>query len=501
MQQEKDTLSVGATVQDPAGERYVVESLLGQGGLGAVYLVRDRRCAQNLFALKEIIDPNKHDRARFSFEGEVLKRLNHKALPCVYRVFAQGKRQRMYLLMDYIEGQNLEVLLKEQPAHRFSLPQVLTVIDPIVDALSYLHRQQPPIVHRDVKPANIIVPIGGDGAVLVDFDIAKEYVSDATTGMVRHGSAGYAAPEHYGSGTSPRTDLYSLGATLYTLLTGMVPPHAIDRAVSKEHDPLEPANVSVPAIPYQVAAAIGRAMSISPDDRYETVGQFWQEVTAFVPQQQEPFETRRASVAAPRPRTLPGQNSQRSTGTLLKQRGMASVTKRRGAFFVAVLALLLTVILAIGGLSYALLDNGSPTVLRGSIAPSASTLPHSTAPTVHPTHQALYPALTAAYAGTVVDLMTNEKTALYLTAIEQSGGRMHGFFQGLGLTGSFEGVLTLTGQVQFRLAVGVGDELIAFDGDIKIGGDMVGSFDVLDRQGYRTGEFGLWNVAPAPTLA
>jgi serine/threonine protein kinase len=202
MQQEKRILPVGATVQDPAGDRYVVESLLGQGGLGAVYLVRDRRCAQNLFALKEIIDPNRHDRARLTFEGAVLKRLNHKALPCVYRVFAQDQRQRMYLLMDYIEGQNLEDLLMEQPAHRFSLPRVLTIIDPIVDALSYLHHQDPPIVHRDVKPANIIVPVGGEGAVLVDFDIAKEYVSDATTNMVRHGSVGYAAPEHYGSGTS-----------------------------------------------------------------------------------------------------------------------------------------------------------------------------------------------------------------------------------------------------------------------------------------------------------
>jgi eukaryotic-like serine/threonine-protein kinase len=497
MQQEKHTLPIGATVQDPAGDRYVVESLLGQGGLGAVYLVRDRRCAQNLFALKEIIDPNKHDRARFSFEGEVLKRLNHKALPCVYRVFEQGKRQRMYLLMDYIEGQNLEVLLKEQPAHRFSLPQVLTVIDPIVDALSYLHRQQPPIVHRDVKPANIIVPRGGDGAVLVDFDIAKEYVTDATTGMVRHGSAGYAAPEHYGSGTSPRTDLYSLGATIYTLLTGMVPPHAIDRAVSKGHDPLEPANVSVPAIPNEAAAAIGRAMSISPDDRYETVGQFWQELTALVPEQQEPLAINRASIAAPRPRALSGQRSQRSTGTLLKQRGMASVGKRRGAIFAGILAVLFIVILAIGSLSYALRYNGSPSVLRGSVAPPASP-PRSAAPTVHPTHYPLYPALASAYAGTVVDLMTNEKTALYLTAIEQSGGRMYGFFQGLGLTGSFEGVLTQSGQVQFRLAVGVGDETIVFDGDVKIGGDMVGSFDVVDRQGYRTGEFGLWNVAPAP---
>src|SRR5215472_10879039 len=122
MQQDKRILPVGATVQDPAGDRYVVEGLLGQGGLGAVYLVRDRRCAQNLFALKEIIAPNRHERARFTFEGAVLKRLNHKALPSVYRVFEHYQRQRMYLLMDYIEGQNLEVLRNEQPAHRFSLP-------------------------------------------------------------------------------------------------------------------------------------------------------------------------------------------------------------------------------------------------------------------------------------------------------------------------------------------------------------------------------------------
>ena len=256
-------------------------------------------------------------------------------------------------------------------------------------------------------------------------------------------------PRHYRSGTSPRTDLYSLGATLYTLLTGMVPPHAIDRAVGKEHDPLEPANVSVPAIPYQVAAAIGRAMSISPDDRYETVEQFWQELTAVVPQQQELLAIYRASVTAPPPRAISGQHSQGSAGTLPKQRGKASVTKRRGAIFAGILAVLLTVILAIGGLLYALRYDGFPSVLRGSMAPPASPAPRSAAPTVHPTYYSLYPALASSYAGTVVDLMTNEKTALYLTALEQSGGRMHGFFQGLGLAGSFEGVLTPSGHVQF----------------------------------------------------
>src|SRR6266566_5009197 len=157
-------LKLGATIRDPSGGRYVIEGLLGKGGFGAVYLVRERRDKRRQFALKEVINPNKQDRERFIFEGEILKRLYHRALPRVYRIFEHGKLKRVYMLMDYIKGKNLETLRKEQPEQRFSLSLVLSLMAPIVDALIYLHHQEPPIVHRDIKPENIIVPIGADEA-------------------------------------------------------------------------------------------------------------------------------------------------------------------------------------------------------------------------------------------------------------------------------------------------------------------------------------------------
>ncbi len=174
MLQEQIMLPEGFTIRDSVGDRYVIEGLLGKGRVGAVYLARDWRVKQRLFALKEVINPNKQNRERFIFEAEILKRLDHRALPRVYRIFEHGKLKRVYMLMDYIKGKNLETLRKEQPEQRFSLSLVLALMAPIVDALIYLHHQEPPIVHRDIKPENIIVPIGADEAVLVDFGSAKE---------------------------------------------------------------------------------------------------------------------------------------------------------------------------------------------------------------------------------------------------------------------------------------------------------------------------------------
>src|SRR5947209_17945730 len=179
--QEQITLSIGESIRTHDGDRYVIEGLLGKGGFGAVYLVRDRRVKLRQFALKEVIDSNKRDRERFIFEAEILKRLDHPALPRVHQVFELDNPKRVYMLMDYIKGSDLETLRQEQPAQRFSLPLVLVLMAPIVDALIYLHRQDPPIVHRDIKPENIIVPVGADEAVLVDFGSAKEYTADRTT--------------------------------------------------------------------------------------------------------------------------------------------------------------------------------------------------------------------------------------------------------------------------------------------------------------------------------
>src|SRR5260370_27400619 len=169
-----EALSVGDIIQDPAGGRYVIETLLGEGGSGAVYLVRDQSASQKRFALKEVINPDKHDRERFTFEGQVLWRLEHKALPRVYRVFENDKLRRVYILMDYIEGPNLEVLQKEQPEQRFPLALSLVLLAPIIDALTYLHHQDPPLIHRAVKPANNLVPIKHEGPALVAFGIPQE---------------------------------------------------------------------------------------------------------------------------------------------------------------------------------------------------------------------------------------------------------------------------------------------------------------------------------------
>ena len=266
------------TVRDPGGDQYVIERVLGKGEFGAVYLVRERGHEQRVFALKEMINPNNDERERFAFEAEVLKRLHHPALPRVYRVFENAQLKRVYLVMDYIEGRNLEAFQREQPGQCFTLPVVLALIAPIVDALTYLHAQEPPIVHRDIKPANIILPASGT-AMLVDFGSAKEYIPDITTPILRRRSPGYAAPEQYRQGTSPATDIYGLGATLYALLTGVTPASAPFRVAENwttRVDPLKPAHLLKPEIPVGVAMALQQAMAINAGERFKTVGQFWQ---------------------------------------------------------------------------------------------------------------------------------------------------------------------------------------------------------------------------------
>ena len=174
MLQEQMTLPIGITVQDDHEGYYCVEKLLGKGGFSAVYLVSEQQNKQRVFALKEVLNPSTQDRKRLLFEYELLKRLTHPALPRVYYAFEQAELKRVYLLMEYIKGKDLDVLRNEQQGKRFPLQSALTLLEPIVDALMYLHQQEPPVFHRDVKPANIIVPPDGRSTALVDFRMAKE---------------------------------------------------------------------------------------------------------------------------------------------------------------------------------------------------------------------------------------------------------------------------------------------------------------------------------------
>lgn len=482
MLQEQMVLPVGATIQHPDGERYIIESLLGKGGFGAVYLVRDRHDKEQRFALKEVIDPNARERERFIFEAEVLKRLNHRALPHVYKVFEYEKLKRVYMLMDYIEGQNLDALRVEQPEWRFSLPLVLALMEPIVDALIYLHSQNPPIVHRDIKPSNIIVSTRGGEAVLVDFGLAKEYIEDTTTTIIRHGSPGYAAPEQYGSGTNPRTDLYGLGATFYTLLTGNIPADAIARVTgSKGIDPLVPVHLVVPSVPWATAMAIEKAMSISSDDRFDSVEDFWWDLNSTTPQRQVDSPLLKSQVPA-KLQVVPEQQPKPLETPLPALPIRAQSHKsRRSSFFIIIPAVILMLATAIALVPFAIHHN--------------TTSLSKTTPSTITTAVSPYPDIGTSYAGTVFDLMNSERTGLFLTHIHQNSGNITGYFQGLGMAGPFTGTVTHTGHLQFTVVILDGSSFLAFDGDIKIGGDITGTFNALNQQKQLTGESGIWNAS------
>ena len=284
MQEEPATLPIGAVIR----KRYIVEGLLGRGGSDAVYLVRDQRvryAKDNLFVLKQIKGPSQQERYRLTFDDALLKRLYHHGLPRVHRVFSDDTHDRVYMVMEYIEGPNLEMLRQQQPEKRFSYLEAMNFMAPIVDAVGYLHRQQPPMIHRDIKPTDIIVPKTGARAVLVDFGIDKKYGPVSTSGMVHFYAPNYKAPELYSGDGDIRTDIYGLGATFYTLVTGIVPADARSRMTqsgSTGTDPLEPVNKLVPTVPMRIGKAIDRAISLDPHRRFSSVEQFLEELWSLV---------------------------------------------------------------------------------------------------------------------------------------------------------------------------------------------------------------------------
>jgi serine/threonine protein kinase len=172
---------------------------------------------------------------QFNREANILARLSHPNLPRVTDYFfIHGQGQ--YLVMDYIEGEDLKSMLKR--LEHLPEPEVLSWIGQVADALAYLHSQNPPIIHRDIKPANIRIRTDGR-AMLVDFGIAKIYdPSQVTTLGAKAVTPGYSPPEQYGGAvTDTRADIYALGATLYHLLTGKEPPESVQRIVNKASMP------------------------------------------------------------------------------------------------------------------------------------------------------------------------------------------------------------------------------------------------------------------------
>ena len=486
MQEVQMTLPVGTVIQD----RYVVEGLLGQGGFGAVYLVRNPNSGRKA-ALKELVDQSKSEHDRFMVECALLERLDHPALPEVYEVFQDS--HQTFLVMEYIEGPNLEILRKQQPERRYTLDDMLRLLSPVVEAVGYLHHQIPPIIHRDFKPSNIVVPTNGDKAVLVDFGIAKEYYDDATTTAVRHCSPGYSGPEQYSSiGTDTRSDIYGIGATCYTLLTGSPPIDALHRTTnlaSKKKDPLLSLNEQVPGLPRTVVEAIQQTLAINTERRQKTVEEFWAQMrTASPPMPAEAEVNTDEYLAFGAIPATPGPSIARSH-------------RKRGGPATGPLRILLFVVLGLavlGGIGLSL----QPYLLPRQTAPIAATkkpaMPTKLLTATNAAKGEAFTPLAVNYIGTLQDLTTNQKGRLQLAGIKQNGQVIQGDFVDSQIQGiqNFSGVLDTSKHLLFTVKLPADQKPLFFEGTIRGDGNLVGNYCQLDQASQCVGEYGIWSVTP-----
>ncbi|HTX78908.1 MAG TPA: serine/threonine-protein kinase [Longilinea sp.] len=279
--------------------RYKINRIIGQGGMGSIYLADDVRLEGRQCALKEV----EHDRSlspeitreardQFFREATVLARLDHPNLPKVSDYFSIGDRE--YLVMDYVPGKDLRALMMEAQQENRFLPEkdVLDWATQLASALIYLHGQNPPILHRDIKPSNLKLTPSGM-VKLVDFGLVKMLApGEVTITIIQgQGTAIYTPIEQYGgdSGhTDVRTDIYAFGATLYHLLTNQAPAGARERFL--DPNVLVLPHLIDPAISIHTERAILWAMGLHPDDRPENVQRFIESLVGEVPTSPRPIQ-------------------------------------------------------------------------------------------------------------------------------------------------------------------------------------------------------------------
>ena len=252
--------------------RYLIVEQIGRGGMGAVYKATDTRLRSTI-ALKETLVGGEMLLKAFEREAQLLAGLRHPALPRVSDHFIDESGQ--FLVMEFIPGDDLATLLLKRGGP-FPFGDVLRWGDQLLDALDYLHSRQPSVVHRDIKPQNMKLTDRGE-IILLDFGLAK---GAAMQTRVTGTSSIFGYTPHYapleqiqGTGTDPRSDLYSLAATMHHLLTGQAPIDALTRAAAKindEPDPLLAANIATPDVPPAVADVLTRAMAQNANLRYPT---------------------------------------------------------------------------------------------------------------------------------------------------------------------------------------------------------------------------------------
>jgi serine/threonine protein kinase len=255
-------------------DRYRIIEVMGHGGMGSIFRAVDEHLGVEVAVKENLFTIDDYAR-QFRREATILANLRHQNLPRVSDHFSI-EDQGQYLIMDYIEGEDLQERLERLGI--FEEEEVVFIGASICDALAYMHSREPVVLHRDIKPANVRITPRGE-VYLVDFGLAKvmTHSDQTTTTGARAMTMGFSPPEQYGAArTDARTDIYSLGATLYTALTGFTPEDSLAQTMDQEE--LTPVRERNPKISKRVSDAVEKALQVHPNNRFQLAAEFKNEL-------------------------------------------------------------------------------------------------------------------------------------------------------------------------------------------------------------------------------
>ncbi|HET6852005.1 MAG TPA: protein kinase [Pyrinomonadaceae bacterium] len=280
--------------------RYEIVRRIGGGGMGAVYLAKDRNLGDAPRAVKEMVeshlDPTQHEKAIGDFKREslLLTSLEHPSIPTIYDYFYDETLGRFYLVMKYISGGDLASRMRAAIGGRLDEKTVTDWGMQVADVLDYLHSRPKPIIYRDLKPANLMIDGNTGRVMLIDFGIAR-WVSQQEKGVTAVGTMGYAPPELFSGRVQPASDVYSLGATMFHLLTGADPQDNPLLIFDFAKNP-RPRQIA-PSISTEMEQILMKAVEYRPEDRYRTAGDLRNELAIHL----EKLMSGRVSYGMPAP--------------------------------------------------------------------------------------------------------------------------------------------------------------------------------------------------------
>jgi serine/threonine-protein kinase len=256
--------------------RYEIVRRIGGGGMGAVYLAKDHHLGDAPRAVKEMVeshlDNSQHEKAIGDFKREslLLTSLEHSSIPTIYDYFYDDEKGRFYLVMKYISGGDFAGRLRNAPGGRIDEKTVTDWAVQIADVLEYLHKRPKPIIYRDLKPANLMIDGNTGRVMLIDFGIAR-WVAPQEKGVTAVGTMGYAPPELFSGKVEPRSDIYSLGATMFHLLTGSDPQDNPLLIFDFTKNP-RPRSIN-PSISTEMERILMRAVEYKPENRFRSAAE------------------------------------------------------------------------------------------------------------------------------------------------------------------------------------------------------------------------------------